>query len=103
MNEGQVYILLVLLVIYLPLVVTGFRPGSGIWKFLAFAFCTLAIIGSIFVSLVVGVLCWLIAWVFGGIALGAMRRTAREDRMLKALEEQNRLLQQQQIERNQPL
>jgi hypothetical protein len=96
MDQGQFYLVLVLAIIYLPLLVSGFWAGAGIWKFLAFAFCTLAIVSIFFVSVPVGILCWLVGWVFGGIALGSIRRTRREDKMLHAIEEQTRLLRQSQ-------
>jgi PAN domain len=96
-DQGEFYLLLVLAIIYLPLIVTGFWPGAGIWKFLAFVFCTLAIVSVFFAGVLAGVpvaiLCWLVAWVFGGIALGSIRRTRREDNMLHAIEDQARLLQ----------
>jgi hypothetical protein len=96
MDQGQFYLLLVLAIIYLPLLISGFSAGAGIWKFLAFAFCTLAIVSIFFVSVLVGIVCWLVAWVFGGIALSSIRRTRREDKMLHAVEEQTRLLRQYQ-------
>src|SRR5262245_11684315 len=96
MDQGQFYVLLVLAVVYLPLLVTGFRAGAGIWKFLAFAFCTLAMVSGFFVGFVGVILFWLVAWVFGAIALASIQRTRREDKMLKVLEEQNRLLRQYQ-------
>jgi hypothetical protein len=102
MSEGQIYLLLVLAAAYAPLLVASGRgqPGAGVWKFLTFCCCTLALVlpfagfGSM-LYLGLGIVSWLFAWVFAGVARSSIRRAAVENATLRAIEEQTKLLRQQ--------
>jgi hypothetical protein len=63
-----------LLLAFLPAIVALQGPNP-VWKFLAFLFSALSLIGL--VALVVpGVLCWIVAWIFAGVSIGAKHRLA---------------------------
>src|SRR5947209_2671744 len=107
--DAQGYMLIGLAIVYLPLIVADLgSKGGGIWKFLSFLLCTIALgavvpsaIGILFgpviggVSLVLGIIAWLFAWACAAAARSAARRDADNKAMLAALQEQNRLLRQQ--------
>jgi hypothetical protein len=98
MGKDDVLLLFGLVVVYAPfLVAYGFfrsMPGCGVWKFLAFVCCTLAVLSAFVVHFGVGLVLWLIAWLFAGITRHAARREAVENATLKAMQEQNELLKQ---------
>jgi hypothetical protein len=97
MSDGQIYLLLALVAIYAPLVVSFGRgqPGAGVWKFLTFCCCTLAVVlliagffyFSVFLGLALAIISWLFAWVFAGVARSSIRRAAVENATLRAIEE----------------
>ena len=68
------------------------------WKFLSFCFCTLAILSGWFFGFGLGVVLWLIAWVFAGVTRHAASRDAVQNATLRAIQEQNELLRKQQPE-----
>jgi hypothetical protein len=104
MTEGQIYLVLALAAVYAPFIVADGlfrgRRGGGVWKFLSFCFCTLAILSVYFGSFGfgVGVVLWLIAWVFAGVTRHTASRDAVQNATLKAIQEQNELLRKQQQE-----
>ena len=93
---GEVYLLIALAVAYAPFITAfgAFRgvKGGGVWKFLAFCFCTLAIAASVLVNFVLGVILWLVAWIFAGLTRHSASGNATAEATLKALQEQNALL-----------
>jgi hypothetical protein len=95
-GDGEVYLLIALAVAYAPFITAfgAFRgvQGGGVWKFLAFCFCTLAIATGVLVNFVLGMILWLVAWVFAGLTRHFASRSATADATLKALQEQNALL-----------
>ena len=99
MNDGQIYSVLGLAVVYAPFLVAYglFRgsQGGGVWKFLSFCCCTLALVSAFGVSFVLGTVLWLLAWLFAGVTQHTARRDAVENATLRALQEQNELLKKQ--------
>jgi hypothetical protein len=96
MSPNDAFLLLGLLVVYAPFLVAFgvFRgvPRAGVWKFVC---CTLAGVAAIAVHFAVGLVLWLIAWLFAGITLQTTRREAVESATLRAMQEQNKLLKQE--------
>lgn len=111
-SDDQTYALIALAVAYAPFIAAygGWKRvnGGGIWKFLAFCFCTLAIafvlpILGIPMLAPVAIVLWILAWVFAGLArYGASRQATADANLkaanatLKAIEHQNELLEAQQ-------
>jgi hypothetical protein len=113
MSDHAYVLIIALAIVYLPLIVADLGSrGGGIWKFLAFMLCTIAlgaaflsafgvvigvVTGSVIggVSLMVGLVAWLFAWACAAAARSAARREADSKAMLAALQEQNRILRQQ--------
>jgi hypothetical protein len=103
MNETfSVITIVALVVVYLPWIASGvisFNPREGgIWRFLAFFLCTLALVG-IFFFIVPGVIAWIIAWMCAAASRSAIARSRADERvltaherMLQALKEENKLL-----------
>jgi hypothetical protein len=87
-----------LVIVYLPWIASGvisFSPrGGGIWRFLTFVFCTVALAG-IFFFIVPGVIAWIVAWMCAAASRSAIARSRVEDATLRAIEEQNQLLREQ--------
>jgi hypothetical protein len=99
-DDWQIYLLLGLAVVYSPFVLAygAFRKvrGGGVWKFLSFCFCTLALLSAFGISPWLGILLWLVAWVFAGVARSTANRDAGRHATLRAIREQNDLLRKQQ-------
>lgn len=98
MDNGTIYVLIALLLVYAPLLVAKIngKPGGGIWTFLTFCCCTLALVGIFFLGFILSLVLWLVAWAFAAAARSSVRRVAHEAATLRALEEQNQLLRRQQ-------
>lgn len=68
------------------------KPGGDAWKGLTFLTCGAAV-GLLYTSnLGLSIIVWFLAGIFALAADGAVQRSAREDAVLAALQEQNRLL-----------
>ncbi len=131
MDKQTALVLVLLALVYLPLLVVGINPGGGIWKFLTFCLCTLAlagvsfsgipgVIGPFFVItgvnplfflitgvnasffVIPGFIAWLLAWATAAAARSTTRRTKYEAQTLRELRQQSRLLREQ-LEQNQLL
>ena len=91
MNQWEIYLLLALAAVYAPYIVADglfWRVrGGGVWKFLSFCFCTLAILPVFFGPGDLGVVLWLIAWVFAGMTRHTVSRNAVQNATLKAIQE----------------
>jgi hypothetical protein len=78
--------------IYAPFIVAALAgpAGGGVWKFLAFALCTVAIVGA-FLGGVPGVIAWLLAFACAAAAHSAAKKAKSSDAILAELREQNRI------------
>jgi hypothetical protein len=83
MTDVDISALMALAIIYAPLIVAGWGRGGGVWTFLTFLLCTLALAGLLF-FVVPGVIAWLVAWGTAAAAHGAKRN----DRILRELTKQ---------------
>jgi hypothetical protein len=93
-DRGSEFIIITLAIVYLPLLVADIgNKGGGIWKFLSFVLCTIALgtaalsLPTLGASLVPGVIAWLFAWACAAAARSAARRDAHEKAVLAALHE----------------
>jgi hypothetical protein len=64
--------------------------GGGVWKFLAFALSTFALLGAVFI--VPGLIAWLLAFACAAAAHSAARKVKASAAILAELHEQNRIL-----------
>jgi hypothetical protein len=71
-----------LILSFLPFLVS--LGGRGIWKFLSFLSCLLAAIGAV-PTFGLSIICWMVGWIFAGIAISNRKREDRFDRIERAL------------------
>jgi hypothetical protein len=86
---------------YAPLIIALFAGnGGGVWKFLAFVLCTIALVTSPLA--LAGIVPWLLALACAAGAHGAARRERTQAAILDELHEQNRLMRGQPAEPKPP-
>jgi hypothetical protein len=72
------FIVIGAIIAFLPFLICMTGRG-GVWKFLCLLCCILALFGS--VSIIGGVVAWILAWVFAAVALSASQTERRLARM----------------------